>query len=191
MKKSRTFDEILRLNEDSDPAAPALVRPADEQILLWYGLYADKLRGRLLVCFDGAVSQHADDAVSETFLRLHIALLAGESIDRPYAWVCRVAGNLMLDEIKRGKRTQPICPDTVEGVRDPLASQHDVVWKKHRGQALQGAMSRLQGIERRCLILRAEGRTLAQVGEVVSLRHQRVREIIARAIERLAEAVRD
>lgn len=190
MKKSTTFDEILRLRDDSDVAAPALVRTADEQIVLWYRQYAHKLRGRLLGSFHGAIGEEqADDAVHEAFLRLCTALRDGKSINHPYAWAWRVARNLILNEIRRGKRTQPICSGVVEAVRDPLASQHDVVWNKHRRQALKDACSRLSEIERMCLFARAEGLTLAQAGEIVNLRHQRVREIIARALKRLMEAV--
>lgn len=109
----------------------------------------------------------------------------GKSIDHPYAWARRVAYNLMLDEIEHAERTRPICPEADESVCDPLPTPHQAIVTKHRRKALNGEWWKLSEIERTCLFLRIEGMTLTEVGEVVNLRHQRVGEIVARAIKRL------
>ena len=105
MKKSRTFDdvfeEVLRLNEDADSGAPALVRSNDELIELWWDRYADTLYHSLVITYGSGARQFAEDAVSEAFLRLHKELQRGGGIENPRAWVWTVARRLMLTEIKR------------------------------------------------------------------------------------------
>lgn len=188
MKKSRAFGELVRPSQDSDSGAQALVRTADEQIDLWYDQYAGRLRGHLLLWSCGNRAHYVDDAVNETFLRLFRALRSGTSIDNPYAWVCRVARHLMMDEIKRGSK-EASCGDVVEAVCDPAPTPDVVLFKRRKETRLARAFSMLSDLERECLDLRASGLTHTEIGMIVRLRHQRVSEVVCRAIARLAEIV--
>jgi len=54
--------------------------------------------------------EEADDVIQETFLRLHAHLQARGARENLRAWLFRVAGNLVRDERKSGRRrfNQPL-----------------------------------------------------------------------------------
>jgi RNA polymerase sigma-70 factor, ECF subfamily len=187
-KSSRTFDEVLRLNEDPVPDAPALVRTNDELIELWYDRYADMLYCYLRITYSSA-AQTAEDAVSETFLRLYKALLRGESIENPQAWVWTVARRLILTEIKRAGSADAKHRAFASQASASAPTPDDVLCDQCKHAAFERTLSTLPEIERTCLELRARGLKLAEVGKILGLDHRRVAEVITRAVRRLAEKV--
>jgi RNA polymerase sigma-70 factor (ECF subfamily) len=189
MKKSRTFDELLGLKESAEPDAPALVRTKEELIQLWYERFAESLYAYLRSVYDGVPAQTAEDAVSEAFLRLYDELCRGKSIENPQAWVWTVARRWMLSEIRRAGSA-----DKKHRIFAPLASRsnptpEEELCEKCKRAAFGRTLSVLPEIERTCLELRASGLKLAEIGKIVGRDHRRVAEIIARAVQRLAEKV--
>jgi RNA polymerase sigma factor (sigma-70 family) len=193
MKKSRTFDdifeEVLRLNEDADSGAPALVRSNDELIELWWDRYADTLYHSLVITYGSGARQFAEDAVSEAFFRLHKALRRGECIENPRAWVWTVARRLMLTEIKRAGSADTKHRAFASLVSTPTPTPDDVLCDQCKRAAYERALATLSDLERQCLELRARDLKLAEIGKIMKLDHRRVAEIIARASRRLAETV--
>jgi RNA polymerase sigma-70 factor, ECF subfamily len=189
MKKSRTFDEVLRLNQDSESGAPALVRNNDELIELWFDSYADTLYHYLVIVYGSSAQATAEDAVSEAFLRLYQALLDGEQIEFPRAWVWKVARRLMLTEIKRAGSADAKHRAFASHASTAIPTPDDVLCDQCRNAAFERALSTLSELERTCLELRACDLTLVEIGGIVDLDHRRVAEVIARAVQRLAEKV--
>jgi RNA polymerase sigma-70 factor, ECF subfamily len=187
MKKSRTFDEILRLKDSAEPDAPALVRTKEELIELWRDRYAEPLYHYLRAAFAGCVEQTAEDAVSEAFLRLYHELWRGKTIENPRAWVWTVARRLMLSEIKRVKfadakhRAFALLPST------PNPTPEEILCDECKRAALDRALSALPEIERTCVELNARGFKAAEIGKIVGLDRRRVAEIVMRVSRRLVE----
>lgn len=189
MKKSRTFDAILRLRGTSDSGTPTLVRPVDEQIELWWDQYADILYRGLKSRFGWSNAQHADDAVNEAYLRLYKALLNGKSIDNPRAWLCTVAHNEMVTELRRARADRAGRDDLASFVSTRVATPDDIVREQRKQLVLAREWLMLSEIERVCLELRASGKKFGEIGAIVGLDRRRVAEIVASATERLAEKI--
>jgi RNA polymerase sigma factor (sigma-70 family) len=189
MKKSRTFDEVLRLNADAGRDVPAIVRSHDQLIELWWDTYAETLFHNLGVEFGKSGAQYAEDIVSETFLRLYKELVAGTQIKDPAAWAWTVARRSMLTQIKRNGVAEAKYRTLASQLAQGSPTPHDILCNRCKHAAFERALATLSSLERRCLVLRANNLTLTEIGRTVSLDHRRVAEVIARAVQRLAEKV--
>src|SRR5215467_10463302 len=132
----------------------------------------------------GLAPPHAQDAVQEVFLRLHVALRKGESIRNPRGWVFRVAHNLGLDW-RAKERTEPLEAAAEALLRD-LRPPADVgLIERERMKQIGDAWKTLSPQQRQCLHLRAEGLKYAEIGETLGISISTVREFLTRAIARL------
>src|SRR5439155_2372307 len=111
-----------------------------------------------------------DDAIQETFLRLHTHLRTGRPDANLRSWVFRVAGNLVRDDRKSGRRrfSQPLEAGT-EGCSDPAAGPEQQVLARESTERLHAAIGRLPAMERECLALRAEGFRYREIGGVLGI----------------------
>lgn len=112
---------------DTVPLADAAVR---EHLTEWFNQYNLALF-RYLVRLIGDEEQAAD-LLQETFARALVALHHHELPAYPYAWLCRIGGNLVIDLLRRKRRWrwlpfQTVTPShehavtTAQDVRDCLA----------------------------------------------------------------------
>lgn len=111
---------------DTVPLADAVVR---ERLAEWFDEYNLALF-RYLVRLIGDEEQAAD-ILQETFAKALVALQHQEPPTYPYAWLCRIGGNLVIDLLRRKRRWrwlpfQAVTPShehevaTAQDVRDCL-----------------------------------------------------------------------
>ncbi|XSG77309.1 RNA polymerase sigma factor [Herpetosiphon llansteffanensis] len=84
---------------DSVPLAEAAVR---ERLAAWFDQYNLAIF-RYLVRLIGDEEQAAD-LLQETFTKALVALRTQALPNNPYAWLCRIAGNLVIDMLRRKRR---------------------------------------------------------------------------------------
>lgn len=169
-----------------------LVRSPDEQVTAYFREHS----GAVYRYLAGVYSRESDaeEVTQEAFLRLHLALVAREKIENPKAWVLTVARRLMLDRLKRGRceavRHCTVAPDVAESVCDPAPTPEEALAERRKRAALQHAVRNLTSIEQQCLLARAEGLKLRQIGEVVGMDLRRVAEVVERAVRTLQRQMR-
>jgi RNA polymerase sigma-70 factor (ECF subfamily) len=136
----------------------------------------------------GSTAEEADDAIQETFLRLHSHLRSGRPDANLRAWLYRVAANLVRDDRKSGRRrfSQPLEADPPGAWTDPAAGPEQLVLERESADRLRAAIGRLPAIERECLALRAEGFRYREIGEICRMGTSTVADVLKRAFETLA-----
>jgi DNA-directed RNA polymerase specialized sigma subunit len=70
-----------------------------------------------------------------------------------------------------------------------VATPEDIVFEQRKQLIFEREWLMLSEIERVALELRSHGRKFAEIGEIVGLDRRRVAEIVASAIQRLAEKI--
>ncbi len=158
---------------------------SDGDVMRWF----DQLRGplrRYLIC-SGANAPDADDAVQETFLRLHRHL--GNQGDRSnlYGWVFQVARNYLRDERKSARRRRTVGMESALTAADPQRGPEKDVLAAERGRLLHAAIEKLSGQQRECMLLRASGLRYREIAEVLGVSTAGVGSLVQRAMERLSE----
>ena len=152
----------------------------------------DELRPGLFrfLRWQGSTAEEADDAIQETFLRLHAHLQRGGSRENLRAWVFRVAGNLMRDERKSGRRRfhEAMQSGQVAGEKwvDPAAGPEQMALARETAQRLHAAIGRLPALERACLALRSEGFRYREIGGILGIGTSTAADVLRRATETLA-----
>jgi RNA polymerase sigma-70 factor (ECF subfamily) len=137
----------------------------------------------------GSTAEEADDAIQETFLRLHTHLRRGGDESNLRAWIYRVAGNVIRDDRKSGRRrfSQPLeCDERTDVWPDPSAGPEQLVLERESNQRLRAAIARLSVTERECLALRSEGFRYREIGEVLGIGTSTVCDVLKRAFGTLA-----
>ncbi len=138
----------------------------------------------------GSTPDEADDAIQETFLRLHAHLQTGGSQDHLRAWVFRVAGNLLRDERKSGRRrlSLPLEAESQMQARwvDPSAGPEQLVLAGESMRRLHAAIGRLPELERDCLALRSEGFRYREIAGILGIGTSTVCDVLRRAFDTLS-----
>jgi RNA polymerase sigma-70 factor (ECF subfamily) len=136
----------------------------------------------------GSSAEEADDAIQETFLRLHAHLRSGRPDSNLRAWLYRVAANLVRDDRKSGRRrfNQPLESEVTGTWSDPSAGPEQLLLARESADRLHAAIGRLPAIERECLALRAEGFRYREIGEICGIGTSTVADVLKRAFETLA-----
>jgi RNA polymerase sigma-70 factor, ECF subfamily len=143
---------------------------------------------RYVTAIVGSV-EDAQDVTQETFIRLHAALKAGQSIDSVRGWLFRIAHNCAID-LRRRQGVQAADEDvSAVDLEDlaPDAEQRLLIRERHR-HVLAG-LAWLSPQERRCLALRAAGLNYREIGEVLNLRVSSVATFVMRGIKKIARAL--
>jgi RNA polymerase sigma-70 factor (ECF subfamily) len=159
-------DEVIRLFDDS--RAPLF------RYLRWIG----------------SSTEEADDAIQEAFLRLHAHLLAGGERQNLRAWVFRVAGNLVRDERKSGRRrfSRPLESEQHDrhSWADPAAGPEQRVLAGESERRLEVAIRRLPPDQQNCLALRSQGFRYREIAEILGVGTTTVADLLRRAVRKLS-----
>jgi RNA polymerase sigma-70 factor (ECF subfamily) len=150
----------------------------------------DELRPGLFrfLRWQGCTAEEADDAIQESFLRLHTHLRTGRPDANLRAWLFRVAGNLVRDDRKSGRRrfSQPLETETAGAAwPDPAAGPEQLVLARESTERLNAAIGRLPAIERECLALRCEGFRYREIGGILGIGTSTVADVLKRAFDTL------
>ena len=136
----------------------------------------------------GLSPSQAQEGAQEVFLRLHSALVRGESIHNPRAWVFRVAHNLAVTEHRAGDRWMALDPALEAALTDRGPGPEARVLQRERSARVSEALAELSPQQRRCLYLRAEGLRYREIAETIGVGVSTVSEFLTRAIARLRRA---
>jgi RNA polymerase sigma-70 factor (ECF subfamily) len=136
----------------------------------------------------GLSPSSAQEGAQEVFLRLHAALVKGESIHNPRAWVFRVAHNLAVTEHRAGNRWMTLDPGLEAALTDRGPGPEARVLQRERSARVNEALAELSPQQRRCLYLRAEGLRYREIAETIGVGVSTVSEFLTRAIARLRRA---
>lgn len=155
----------------------------------------DQMRNRLLryLFSFGLSAADCEEILQETFLALFQHLQRGKSRDSLPAWLFRVAHNLALKKRMRSRRDFQSLSDPMTGaketVADPRPSAEDQLSTLQDQQRMKAVVEALPELDRRCLILRAEGLRYREIASVLDMSLGSVSLSLGRSMARVARAL--
>jgi RNA polymerase sigma-70 factor (ECF subfamily) len=125
----------------------------------------------------------SEDLVQVAFLRLFDQLRRHAPIQNLRSWLYRVVHNLAIDHLRRqGKEdsavTEWVTHRSLE--TSPHSAEHDLIQR----QRIAGSLELLNIREKRCLMLRAEGLSYKEIGDVLSISAKAVSVYLARGLKK-------
>jgi RNA polymerase sigma-70 factor, ECF subfamily len=169
--------------------AAAADQPEPGEALRWFDELRDPLRCYLLCA--GASPADADDAVQESFLRLHRHLEKNGDRSNLYGWVFQVARNYLRDERKsaRHQRTEPLDEAIARGgvPAGPQGNPEHCALAEERTRRLRAAVGNLPEQQRECMLLRASGLRYREIAGMLNINVSSVGALVHRATARLKE----
>lgn len=140
--------------------------------------------------FLGVDVDTAQEAVQESFLKLHEHLLARGDRTNLRAWLYRVAHNLARNaqSAHRSSRTDSLPDATVAlELAASTVSAEEALLAEEKTRRLQQAMEQLSPAQRQALVLRTQGLKYREIADVLNVSVSTVGENIQRGLERLKE----
>src|SRR5687767_9797116 len=115
----------------------------------------------------------ADDLVQETCIRAYLRIGQLREAQPVKAWLLRVMHNLFVDGVRRA-RLAPVAPRPAgdspeESSASPAPNPETSAYTTQREELLQRAWLKLDRGHRALLALKAEGYTLAEIGEITGV----------------------
>jgi RNA polymerase sigma-70 factor (ECF subfamily) len=147
-------------------------------------LYAEVGTSIFRYCYSRARDRDlAREAVQESFLRYLAARRAGLEIDKPSAWLLRVARNYLIDQL----RARPPAVEGDEASRIAAEGNPETLFRNAEEQARREAwLTRtLSPRERECIRLRWAGMSYHAIGELMGIESGTVGTLLARALAKL------
>ena len=162
---------------------------ASDEVLRWFDELRDPLR-RYLMC-SGADQADADEAVQETFLKLHLQFRKNTDLTNVRAWVFAVARNCVRDTRKSARyRSTVVLDETLKSQSffvDPAGNPEHSALREERSLRLGEAVGKLPERERECILLRSSGLRYREIAEILGIETNRVGALLQRAVARLRE----
>ena len=140
--------------------------------------------------FLGVGPDDAQEAVQESFLKLHQHLLGGGDRTNLRAWLYRVAHNWARNaqSAHRSSRTDALPDDTAGGeLRSDAISAEQSLLAEEQTRRLRLAMDQLSPAQRQALMLRTQGLKYREIAEVLNVSVSTIGETVQRGLERLKE----
>ena len=138
----------------------------------------------------GLYPPQAQESTQEVFLRLYSSLKKGEDIQKPRAWIFRVAHNLGLKVRARQAHEDTFDANLEAKLMAPTANPEHELLERERMLRFHRAVEGLSEQQRRCLFLRMEGMRYPEIGSTLGISASAVGEFLRRAVARLRK-VRD
>lgn len=130
----------------------------------------------------------AEDVVQVTFMRLFDAQQKKEPINNLRAWLYRVAHNLAIDQLRSRNRREALSTKS-----ELFFSRQQVEESAEKNliekQEIAAVLSRLNEREKHCLLLRAEGLSYEEIGNVVGISAKAVSVYLVRGLKKARETV--
>ena len=140
----------------------------------------------------------ADEVVQETFLRCYKRLGSFEARSTFSTWLYRIASNCALDLLAKRKQDKAHIVESNAREDDanpeertldyasPQPGPERMLLSSELRQRVAGAMKRLTDVERTAFVLRHfEGRSIAEIGSVLEVREEAVKNTIFRAVKKM------
>src|SRR5580704_7717792 len=126
-----------------------------------------------------------EEIVQEVFLSLFQHLRRGGGRSHLRGWVFRVAHNLGL---KRRGRMARASSFNWEWLPDPAPGPEEQFFRYETGRRMQAVLRALPELDRRCLVLRAEGLRYREIAGTLAMSLGAVSMSLARSLARIARA---
>jgi RNA polymerase sigma-70 factor (ECF subfamily) len=125
----------------------------------------------------------AADIVHEAFARLARELAAGRAPEDPAAWVAQVARHLAISRARRTSTANRLAPRLLDrsAGEDPAAAVLDA----ERAAAVHRALATLRPVERRAVVLAAEGVGGPEIATMIGRTPLATRALLCRARRRM------
>jgi len=140
----------------------------------------------------------ADEVVQETFLRCYKRLDSFEARSSFSTWLYRIASNCALDLLAKRKQDKIhiVDPETRDDQLNPEEHTLDyatpqpgperMLLSAELRKRVGDAMQRLTAVERTAFVLRHfEGRSISEIGSVLKVRDEAVKNTIFRAVKKM------
>ena len=124
----------------------------------------------------------AEDVVQITFLKLFDQLLKNTEILELRGWLYKVAHNLAIDSLRRQGREESASTEWLDGLTAAGDSAED---RMIRRQQVRQILVGLNERERRCLMLRAEGLSYKEIGDVLEISAKSVSVYLTRGLKKI------
>jgi RNA polymerase sigma-70 factor (ECF subfamily) len=176
-------DSVLLLKHEAEAFTRS---PLEQEVVDMF----DQLRGPLLrytLAF-GVPLQDGEEVVQEVFLGLFRHLQQGKPRKNLRGWVFRVAHNLAL---KRRSALSHSATDPAEETAafpDPSPNPEDQFASNQAQQRVLAVFRVLPELDRRCLMLRAEGLRYREIAQVLGMSLGAVSLSLSRSLARLSRA---
>jgi RNA polymerase sigma factor (sigma-70 family) len=142
---------------------------------------------RFLECMLGSHSA-AQDIAQESFLRLHRFGISRMPADEARFWLFRVARNLALNELEKGRTRVKFIGRVTEIFQPPAPNPEEVAGQLERQEKLFGLLRALPEHQRAALLLREqEEMSYSEIAEVLKVPESKVKSDIFRARTALRE----
>ena len=183
--------------EAANADAPSPVQIAD--FAIWM---ASEQRRIYKLCLRMLGSDHdADSATQDAFLKAFRTLQRspGTVIEEPAKWLTRIAVNTCLDQLRSRRwqfwRRRPSAAEekaALERAQANFGSAEDLLAARDLSRRLTAALEKLSPRQRAVFVLRHEdGKSLAEIGELLQLDVGTVKGHMGRALKTLREELKD
>lgn len=168
------------------------VSPLEQEVVELF----DQLHVRLLryLFSFGLTQPDCEEVLQETFLALFQHLQRGKSRESLRAWLFRVAHNLALKKRLRSRRDNQNLTESIitasETVADPSPNPEDQCSSTQVQRHMMAVVEALPDLDRRCLVLRAEGLGYREIAGVLDMSLGAVSISLGRSIARIARAIK-
>ena len=124
----------------------------------------------------------AEDLVQIVFLQLFDHLSRRSAITNMRGWIFRAAHNLAINHVSRSRRHDSLIKEWL-GDRDSehMESAEETLARR---EEIERALGRVNERERHCLMLRAEGLSYLEIGEVLEISAKSVSVYLARGLKK-------
>jgi RNA polymerase sigma-70 factor, ECF subfamily len=154
-----------------------------------YGKHLEELHRYVLRI--GVNRSQAGDICQEAFVRLFLAMRAGQRIDRPRAWLFAVVHNTAIDAMKASLRDGPLDPGLEGSIAARGPDPEQAALEREKSERLRCAFRSLPPQQRYCMYLRAEGLRYREIAEILGIGTSAIAETVERAVKRIREALND
>jgi RNA polymerase sigma-70 factor, ECF subfamily len=132
----------------------------------------------------GASEAEADDLVQEAFLRFFLALLAGDEIRNPQAWLLATTRNLWITRLRdKARRKETPLADVVP--QETVLQECTLLGELEHRQLWEQMLSLLAPRERACVELRGQGMAYDEIARRLGISGGTVGVLLHRARRRL------
>ena len=161
--------------------APRRTNSLEEDIVQLYATMRPSLLGYAYQVVGSA--GEGEDLVQMAFLKLFDQLQRKAEILNVRSWLYRVVHNLAIDHIRRRGIHEVACAEwlSARNLSDqPRSTEHDLIVQEQITNSLQVLNER----ERHCLMLRAEGLSYQEIGDVLGISQKAVSVYLARGLKK-------
>lgn len=136
-------------------------------------------------------AEDANDLVQDVFFRFARSSAQALGLERPQAYLRRIAANLLKDRAKAAARSSLGCHVPAEEETLPVTDPHRALESRDMLRRLEAAMTRLKPRTREIFLAhRVEGLSYAEIGERFGLSVKGVEKQMSKAILQLDRLVR-